>query len=78
MATYLGFHTPQLGKRLTLDSITEGSVLGFDDRRDAIRMAARLVEHKRAVHRWPSMHPSATPFPNPPTIEPNAQMQPAA
>lgn len=52
--TYLGFHTPLLGKRLTADSVTEGSVLGFDDRRDALRMAARLVEHKRAVRRWPS------------------------
>ena len=51
--SYVGLHTPPVGQKLTPESVTEGSVLGFDDRRDAMHMAARLVAHRRASQSWP-------------------------
>lgn len=52
--SYMGFHTPPLGKDLSMEDVTEASVLGFDDRRDAMRMAASLMAHKRASYSWPN------------------------
>lgn len=52
--SYMGFHTPPLGQKLTDESVTEGTVLGFDDKRDAVRMAAKLVAHRRSAQQWPN------------------------
>lgn len=52
--SYMGFHTPPLGEKLTPESVTEGTVLGFDDKRDAVQMAAKLVAHRRSAQEWPN------------------------